>query len=129
MLRFVFILLLPAVLITGCNQNKIPYFQQQADQNKTNFFPVTQYLLGQLSELDSLPVTPLKITNLNGRRDSVWLKKKEIRSFVQPFLTTVIDSGKWDKYFTEKSFLDQTINAFTFSYDPIKPLPDSTELR
>ena len=31
-------------------------------------------------------------------------------------------------FFTEKSFLDQTINAYTFSYDPKKQLPDSIDL-
>ncbi|MEP6595040.1 MAG: hypothetical protein ABJA71_03795 [Ginsengibacter sp.] len=129
MLRFLFILFIQAAIITGCNEKKIPPLQQQANQNNNNFFPVTQYLLGQLNELDSLPVTPLKITSINGNTDSVWLKKKEIRSFVQPFLNPVIDSSRWSKYFTEKSFLDQTINAFTFSYDPIKQLPDSTELK
>ena len=117
------------VIITGCDQKKMPHLQPQADQNKNNFFPVTQYLLGQLKELDTLPVTPLKVTSINGKTDSVWLKRKEIRTFVQPFLTPIIDSGRWNKYFAEKSFLDQTINAFTFSYDPIKQLPDSTELK
>ena len=129
MLRFFFIFFLPGVIITGCHHKKIQDQQQKADQNKNNFFPVTQYLFGQLSELDSLPVTPLKITSMNGKTDSVWLKREEIRSFVRPFLTPVIDSISWNKYFTEKSFLDQTINAFTFSYDPIKQLPDSIELK
>ena len=129
MLRFFFILFVTGIIIPGCNQKKVPSGPQQANQNKNNFFPVTQYLLGQLKELDSLPVTPLKITSINGKTDSMWLKRKEIRSFAQPFLTPVIDSAGWNKYFTEKSFLDQTINAFTFSYDPIKQLPDSIELK
>jgi hypothetical protein len=30
--------------------------------------------------------------------------------------------------FSEKSFLDQTINAYTFSYDPKVQLPDSIKL-
>ena len=30
--------------------------------------------------------------------------------------------------FSEKSFLDQTINAYTFSYDPKEKLPDSIHL-
>ena len=32
------------------------------------------------------------------------------------------------KYFVGKSFLDQTINAFTFSYDAKAKLPDSIKL-
>jgi hypothetical protein len=30
---------------------------------------------------------------------------------------------------TEKRFLDQTIDAFTFTYDPVNPLPDTFLLR
>lgn len=128
MLKNFFFLLASAFIIAGCNQKKVTQ-QQAISQDKNSFFPVTQYLLGQLSELDSLPVTPLKITSVNGHIDSVWLKKNEIRSFTRAFLEPVIDSISWSKYFTEKSFLDQTINAFTFSYDPVKQLPDSIELK
>ena len=129
MLKLFFILLIPAFIITACDQKKIEQQDKKISQDKDNFFPVTQYLLGQLKEMDSLPITPLKITHVNGKTDSVWMKKEEIRPFVQPFLNPVIDSLRWSGYFTEKSFLDQTINAFTFSYDPIKQLPDSIELK
>ena len=47
----------------------------------------------------------------------------------QPFLTPEIDSAHLSKLFTGASFLDQTLNAFTFSYDPVNPLPDSMQLR
>jgi hypothetical protein len=92
------------------------------------FFPVTDYLKGQLYELDSMPVTPLKTVTFNGKTDSEWLKRESIRLFAAPFLTPVIDSVSMSPYFSVKSFLDQTINAFTFSYDPIKQLPDSIKL-
>ncbi|MEO6219188.1 MAG: hypothetical protein ABIO81_02085 [Ginsengibacter sp.] len=120
---------MPAVIIAGCGQKKVTLQEQKLTENKTNFFPVTQYLLGQLKELDTLPITPLKITSIDNKADSVWVKRNEIRSFAQPFLNPVIDSISWSKYFAEKSFLDQTINSFTFSYDPIKQLPDSIELK
>jgi len=117
------------IVITSCEQKKTNRFQQETNTNANNFFPVTQYILGQIKELDSLPVTPLKVTTINGKADSVWIKREEIRSFIQPFITPVIDSITLHDYFSEKSFLDQTINAFTFSYEPVKPLPDSIELR
>ena len=116
------------MFIISCKQ-KVILPQQQISQPNNSFFPVTQYILGQLNELDSLPVTPLKITSINGKVDSVWMKREDIRSFAQQFLTPIIDSITWHKYFSEKSFLDQTINAFTFSYDPINNLPDSIELK
>ena len=93
-----------------------------------SFFPVTEFLLGQLKEIDSLPVTPLKIIIDNDERDSIWLKKNDIRTFAIPFLSPVIDSISMQNFFEEKSFMDQTINAITLSYDPIKKLPDSMKL-
>jgi hypothetical protein len=128
MLKTLFILLVSAVTATGCSQKKVTS-EAEKKSEPSNFFPVTEYLKGQIREFDSLPVTPLKITTINGKKDSIWLKRNEISLFVQPFLNPIIDSLKWSKYFGEKSFLDQTINAFTFTYDPIKPLPDAIELR
>lgn len=91
-------------------------------------FPVTEFLLGQLREIDNLPVTPLKIIIDNDKKDSIWQKKKDIRPFAAPFLNPVIDSISMHNFFAEKSFMDQTINAVTLSYDPIKKLPDSMKL-
>ncbi len=129
MLKNILLFFTASLFIINCNQKKTTLSQQQASQPKNSFFPVTQYILGQLNELDSLPVTPLKITSINGKVDSVWMKREDIRSFAQPFLTPHIDSVTWHKYFSEKSFLDQTINAFTFSYDPVNRLPDSIKLK
>ena len=115
----------------SCNQkNNTNTVQLQKDTTEQQtFFPVTQYLLGQLKEIDSLPVTPLKITSIDGKIDSAWMKKEDIRPFAQPFLHPEIDSANFKNLFTSKSFLDQTINSFTFSYDPIDKLPDSLQLR
>ena len=96
---------------------------------KQSFFPVTEYIRGQLREIDSLPVTPLKIITTKGKQDSIWMKKEDIRHFAEPFLYPEIDTSNLKSLFTEKSFLDQTINAFTFSYDPIGALPDTLQLR
>jgi len=93
-----------------------------------NIFPVTDFLKGQLRILDSMGVTPLKIISANGKTDSVWLKREDIRKNATPFLQPVIDSANMYALFSEKSFLDQTINAFTFSYDPKNRLPDSIKL-
>ncbi len=120
----IIILIIAGIYITGCKQ-KISVPKPPQIQPQKNFFPVTQYLLGQIKELKSLPVTPLKVTTFNSKSDSVWIKREEINSFILPFITPEIDSVSLSKYFSERSFLDQTINAFTFSYDPVTQLPDS----
>ncbi|MEO6329057.1 MAG: hypothetical protein ABIO55_09000 [Ginsengibacter sp.] len=129
MVKNILILTLTGIIITGCENKKSIKTPPETSIQKNDFFPVTQYLQGQLREMDSLPITPLKITTLNGISDSVWLKKKDIRLFALPFLVPVIDSAQMHNYFSEKSFLDQTINAFTFSFDPLNQLPDSMEIK
>lgn len=93
------------------------------------FIPVTDIIQSELNDIDSMPVTPVKIVTLKGKDDSVWMKKKDIRIFASPFLATTIDSAHLGKLFSEKSFFDQTVNAYTFSYDPILSLPDSITLK
>ncbi len=114
---------------SACHNKEV---KQVAPINNTeetqSFFPVTDFLLGQLNEIESLPITPLKIIVTDNKRDSVWLKKKDIRIFALPFLHPVIDSISMQNFFTEKSFMDQTINAVTLSYDPKIKLPNSIKL-
>ena len=120
------------MLLYGSCSEQQSQTSQQIEKDSTGdqtFFPVTEYIRGQLSEIDSLPITPLKIITYNGKQDSIWMKKEDIRPFAEPFLHPEIDTTNFKELFAEKSFLDQTINAFTFSYDPIDKLPDTLQLR
>lgn len=113
----------------ACNNNQEQdVSQSKSAEEKQSFFPVTQFLLGQLNEIEGMPVTPVKITSSGNKKDSIWLKKEDIRAFAAPFLRPVIDSAGMQQYFIEKSFLDQTINALTLSYDLKSTIPDSIKL-
>ncbi|HXS57103.1 MAG TPA: hypothetical protein VN726_13325 [Hanamia sp.] len=130
MLNF-FKALIPCIFITlnACRSGEKPIdSSKKIDDDIASIIPVTEFLKGQLLEIDSMPVTPLKTVTLNGKRDSIWLKRETIRAFAAPFLDPVIDSASMFRYFAGKSFLDQTVNAFTFSYDPKIKLPDSLHL-
>ena len=129
--RFVSVLVLISFLFVSCTQQQSQTPQQTAkDSTEDNtFFPVTQFILGELAQIDSLPVTPLKIITMNGKVDSIWMKNKDVRIFAQPFLHPKIDTANLKGLFMQKSFLDQTINAFTFSFDPIATLPDTMQLK
>lgn len=79
-------------------------------------FPVTDYLLGQLHVLERSPVTPLETNSRNGKVDSTWITREDVRTLAAPFLTPAIDSASLRAGFTGNSFLDQTVNAVTFTY-------------
>lgn len=126
-LRIVSILFISGFLFS-CNDDSAAGAAKK-DSKEQSFFPVTRFIMGQLKELDSLPVTPLKVVTISGKADSSWLKKQDIRIFAQPFLQPLIDTENLRNLFSEKSFLDQTINSFTFSYDPVDKLPDTLKLK
>lgn len=130
-IRLLQALLILIFLAGSCSEERSTTAETKGIDSSLNqtFFPVTEYIRGQLSEIDSLPVTPLKIISYNGRHDSMWMKKEDIRAFAKPFLSPEIDSVNLKDLFTEKSFLDQTIDAFTFSYDPKDVLPDTLQLK
>ncbi len=130
-MRKIFTFIIPGLLIifTACHSKGKTELTSIKDSEETQaIFPITDFLKGQLHEIDTMPVTPLKTVTAKGKTDSIWLKRESIRVFAAPFLTPVIDSVTMSSYFSEKSFLDQTINAATFSYDVKRKLPDSINL-
>jgi hypothetical protein len=116
-------------IFLGCHTSPKELSANDGDENNPSIFPVTSFLKGQLLEIDSMETTPLKITAANGKTDSVWLKREDVRAAAAPFLTPVIDSATMSSLFSVKSFLDQTIHAYTFTNDPKVKLPDSISLR
>lgn len=116
------------LLILSCNENNrdIPKVNTVIPENDpSSFFPVTDFLRGQVAEIKKKGINPLKITRINNKPDSIWLKVEELDNEFGIFLTPEIDSTNLAGMFAERKFLDQTIDAFTFTYDPIKILPDS----
>ena len=71
----------------------------------------------------------MKYTTVNGHTDSAWIKIEELDSVVAEFLHPRIDSANLVTLFSEKSFLDQSLDAVTFTYDPATVLPDSMKLK
>lgn len=127
---FISCLLAVFVLISCSNSSTTETKKEEKEPvKKQSFFPVTSYIRGQLYEINLKGVTPLKYTTRNGRTDSAWIKISELEGAVKEFLTPVIDSTNLTTLFAEKNFLDQTIDAFTFTYDPIGQLPDTMKLK
>lgn len=98
-------------------------------EKNQKFFPVTSYLKGEIYNIKKAGINPLKFTTVNNQTDSVWLKIEELDTAVSEFLHPEINDTNLISLFTEKSFLDQTINAVTFTYDATISLPDSMLLK
>ncbi|MDE3213676.1 MAG: hypothetical protein KGM98_10620 [Bacteroidota bacterium] len=130
--KLIYWLMFPALLGVACHQKSASTVAAvpAVDSSKSVhfFFPVTSYLEGALTQVDRIPVTPLLITLYEDKRDSTWISKSTLHTLAAPFLTPLIDSARMDSLFTVSSFLDQTINAVTLTYDPKVRLPDTLTL-
>lgn len=97
--------------------------------DKQRFFPVTDYLEGEIYNIKQAGVNPLKYTSINNHTDSAWIKIEELDSVMAGFLQPRIDSTNLVTLFVGRSFLDRSLNAVTFTYDSVKVLPDSLPLK
>ncbi len=130
-MKIIISLLVSGLFIYSCNnpgkQNPGLTFSRDTAE-KQRFFPVTTYIRGEIFNLKQSGINPLKYTTVNDRTDSVWLKMEDLEIALQEFLHPEIDSVNLISLFTEKRFMDQSINAVTFTYDPVAVLPDSMKL-
>jgi hypothetical protein len=93
------------------------------------FFPVTDFLKGEMKNISSKGVNPLRVTTTGNQHDSAWLKLEELGTVLNEFVTPVVDSTNLISLFTETKFLDQTLNTYTFTYSPSGKLPDTMQLQ
>jgi hypothetical protein len=120
-------------LIVFIIANSISCAQKQDDQMVTaiegintidtsadegDFFPVTNYIKGQVYEIKNNHINPLMIINNGSKIDSVYLKMEELDAAVVSFLEPVIDSSNLKEAFTQTSFKDATLNKIIFNYTP-----------
>ena len=114
------------ILFSACNNNKkATEFETNTNTPQvtigdtvTNFFPVTSFLKGEIYGIKTGGITPIKRTYIGTKMDSLFLKEAEFETSFAAFLSPTIDTSNLKNIFTEKKFLDQTLNAFTFTYDP-----------
>jgi len=127
---FFSILLFTTVLFSCTNgSEKDKVVTEKKETEKQHFFPVTAYIKGEMYTIKQNGINPLKYTTIADHTDSVWLKIEDLDAAVAEFLQPEIDSANLLSMFTEKSFLDQSINAVTLTYEPFVSLPDSMKLR
>lgn len=130
-MRYFLSRILTLFVLASCSDSSGPKTKKEEKEpaEKQSFFPVTSYIRGQMYEIKLAGVNPLKYITINNHTDSVWMKIEGLEEAVKEFLTPEIDSTNLITLFAEKNFLDQTIAAYTFTYDPISQLPDTMKLK
>lgn len=133
MIKGIVVVFTICLLFMACKEGKTK--QTAAAEKKADsvaraqrFFPVTDFIKGQLLAIRQKGVNPVKVVTINKRTDSSWLKIEELDVATNEFVQPLIDSTSLINLFTETRFQDQTLNTFTFTYAPTGKLPDTMEL-
>lgn len=132
-MTFTRIFILCVLTLTSCklrdkNLNSVNNTHPIEKKEIANFFPVTSYIKGQIFEIKSGGINPLKLVTARSLTDSTWLKMESLDSELADFLLPEIDTANLASLFTEKKFFDQTLDAITLTYDPVKVLPPGFSL-
>ena len=107
-------------MLSGCAdeiKSPLPEAQLPDSTNKAKqFFPILDYLKGELSNVDSFATAIRLYTTTNGKTDSSMIKVENFNGIMQEFLPPELSKENFEKYYSESSFYDQTTQTSTFTY-------------
>ena len=88
------------------------------DSDSTNhaFFPVADYLEGEILHVDSSLLALHEFRTRNGHTDSAFIQVSEFNRLALEFVPKELADSSFEKYFTESSFEDRATNSITFTY-------------
>jgi hypothetical protein len=117
MRNYVTIIIIFVCLIASCSQNKSEKSTTAQPASDASFFPVGNYLLGDIESIKHQGISPKYAHVKNGISDSAFIQLQQIDSCLSDFLTPMIDSVSLASMVKETKFLDETLESFTLSYD------------
>ena len=93
-----------------------------------DFFPVKDYINGQVAKLDTSAYSFLKIETTDGRSDTTTIKNNEVRQYAKDFLDLPDISSKEIKDDYEINHLyDEELEAFAFTFTTKEDHPVKSE--
>ena len=128
MRNYTFILIF-VCLISSCLQNNSEKSTAPETEINASFFPVGNYLLGDVASIKQSGISPKYVHIKNGNSDSTFLQLQQIDSCLSDFLKPMIDSVSLNSMVKETKFYDESIESFTLSYDVQKEYFEKTSWR
>jgi hypothetical protein len=86
------------------------------DSAQKNFFPVADYIRGEIHYVDSMPLAIMKYNIHDGHTDSSFIHSDEFHRIAGEFLLPELEKGNFEKQYLERSFMDETSGFLTFTY-------------
>lgn len=91
--------------------------KKQSDET-SNYFPINDFILGEIRLIDSLPVGIMKKQTMGSKRDSSYIQLPEFHALSKEFINPELEKGKFEENYKESSFGDEATGFFTFTYEP-----------
>lgn len=94
------------------------------DESKTEpkepFFPVRSYLLSQVAHVDSSMFRIIKITTVNGKKDTAFIQRQDFKKHAKDFtdLPDIAQNSLRDDY-TETEIYDEEMQTAVLNYLPV----------
>jgi hypothetical protein len=110
--------------VTGCRQPRQPTTAANdstatvKEIEQKSFFPVADYIRGEMHYVDSMPLALLEYRILGNRTDSSFIHADEFHRIAGEFLLPDLEKGNFEKKYSENSFMDETSGYLTFTYSP-----------
>jgi hypothetical protein len=107
------------LIAIGCGSDKPEAPKSDASPPKS-YFPISEYVQGQIMTVDSLPVGILKKFTSGKTKDSAFIGHNEFHQLASDFTGQDLTKENLEKNYTEHSFMDESTGFFTFTYQPLK---------
>jgi len=121
-MKFFIATVLLIILFSSCNTNTP---QQPADESKAppTYYPVHEYFLDEINEVDSTPFYIYKLSEKDGRKDSTGISKQAFNEWTKPFLSFNTNDSIFKKDYRETAFEDNSTNTLTYQpKDKLQPI-------
>jgi hypothetical protein len=88
------------------------------DSTQKAFFPVADYIRGEMHYVDSMPLAVLEYRIRDNHTDSSFIHADEFHRIAGEFLLPDLEKENFEKKYSENSFMDETSGYLTFTYSP-----------
>ena len=107
------------VMLAACGSHQQPVQEKKEVEAPKSYFPVQDYIKGEIRLIDSTPVGIMRKFTNGARKDSAFIERPEFHRIAQEFTSDQLSKWALEKDYTESSFNDQTTGYFTMTYLPV----------
>lgn len=113
-------LVLPIVWGLACRGGNKPAKAKAAVADTAGFYPLAEFLRGEVEYVDLRNFPLYRITVKDGKRDSVALSKEQFKALAQVFFDRSISSPAVKAKYKESVFQDLSTGSYTLNYSPVE---------